>query len=241
MTSGRSGSASGASVSHVSTIRGRGRAPRTSSRKRPARSSHSRSTSAGVGEGRPSACSLSDHATFVMTSHTTGRIRRASQRRSRLRAISSGNSGRPWATTPQTWSNFGIASMPDSSGWISQSSPSPSRSRFARSQSWCSAMRGSSRGSPTAMLQAHPSSGGWMVCVVRSLRESTLYLTARCPSMRFPQKIVCPMKPSLLAFSSVSSSRRARCGSHRRRTIAWKHESQYHCHGYERGLGTLKA
>ena len=49
------------------------------------------------------------------------------------------------------------------------------------------------------------------------------------------------MKPPSEALSRVASSRRAPGGSKRRRTIAWKQESQYHCHGYERGLGTEKA
>ena len=50
------------------------------------------------------------------------------------------------------------------------------------------------------------------------------------------------MKPSgSAAVSSVRSSARAPAGSKRRRTIAWKHESQYHCHGYARGLGTENA
>ncbi len=38
---------------------------------------------------------------------------------------------RPFARQPQTGSNFGEASRPDSSGWTIQSSPSPSRSRLA--------------------------------------------------------------------------------------------------------------
>ncbi len=78
------------------------------------------------------------------------------------------------ARQPQTGSNFGEASRPDSSGWTIQSSPSPSRSRFAASQSACAAIRGSSAGSPTAIFQAQASSGGWIVSVWNELREATL-------------------------------------------------------------------
>jgi hypothetical protein len=35
-------------------------------------------------------------------------------------------------------------------------------------------MRGSAAGSPTAIRQAQASSGGWMVAVLRALREVTL-------------------------------------------------------------------
>ncbi len=81
---------------------------------------------------------------------------------------------RPFERQPQTGSNLGEASSPDSSGCRIQSSPSPSRSRLAASQSICAAMRGSAAGSPTAIRQAQASSGGWIVSVWKELREATL-------------------------------------------------------------------
>ena len=69
-----------------------GRAPPgwASSKNRPRRSSQSRSTRAPVAEGRPSACSESDHIVFTRVSQSTGpprsRIRRASQPSRRLRS-----------------------------------------------------------------------------------------------------------------------------------------------------------
>jgi hypothetical protein len=53
-------------------------------------------------------------------------------------------------------------------------SPSPSRSRFASSQSAWAAIRGSAAGSPTAIRQAQASSGGWIASVWKALREATL-------------------------------------------------------------------
>ena len=48
------------------------------------------------------------------------------------------------------------------------------------------------------------------------------------------------MNPSSrIALSRLSSSARERSGSKRRQTIAAKHESQYHCHGYLLGLGRV--
>ena len=81
---------------------------------------------------------------------------------------------RALARRPQTGSNLGEASRPDSSGWTIQSRPSPSRSRFGASQSIWRAMRGSSAGSPTAIRQAQASSGGWIVSVWKASRERTL-------------------------------------------------------------------
>ena len=101
-------------------------------------------------------------------------IRRASKPSRRLRSTSSGKPIRAFARRPQTGSNFGEASRPDSSGWTIQSSPSPSRSRLAASQSIWAAIRGSAAGSPTAIRQAQASSGGWIVSVCKALREATL-------------------------------------------------------------------
>jgi hypothetical protein len=81
---------------------------------------------------------------------------------------------RPFERRPQTGSNFGEASSPDSSGWTIQSRPSPSRSRLARSHSTCRPIRGSWLGSPTAVRQAQASSGGWIDPVWNDLREVTL-------------------------------------------------------------------
>jgi hypothetical protein len=48
------------------------------------------------------------------------------------------------------------------------------------------------------------------------------------------------MKPSgRIALSRLSSSSRERPLSKRLQTIAAKHESQYHCHGYLLGLGRV--
>ena len=80
----------------------------------------------------------------------------------------------PLARRPQTGSNLGEASRPDSSGWTIQSRPSPSRSRLAASQSIWRQIRGSAAGSPTAIRQAQASSGGWIVSVWRASREATL-------------------------------------------------------------------
>ena len=74
------------------------------------------------------------------------RMRRASKPSRRLRCTSQGKPMRALARRPQTGSNLGEASSPDSSGWTIHSSPSPSRSRCAASQSACAAIRGSSAG-----------------------------------------------------------------------------------------------
>ena len=174
--------------------------PRATSRKRPRRSSQKRSTILGVIEGSPAAILARPQSTFVTTSQSTGPpapiTRRASQPRRRFLAIRKGKSGRACARRPQTASNFGDESRPDSSGWRIQSSPSPSSSRFASSQRWWAAIRGSSAGSPTAMRQAQASSGGWIVEVLGAVFEATLYVQRRCQSTWPCQKIVCPMKPS---------------------------------------------
>ena len=88
-----------------------------------------------------------------------------------------GNNGRPCASArPQTWSNFGDASIPDSSGWISHSSPSSSSARCSRSHAWWASIRGSSAAGPPAPTHAHAhaSSGGWIVRVIRSSRDAML-------------------------------------------------------------------
>ena len=170
ISSGRSGRASGASDAQVTAF---GRPPPgwASSTNRPRSSSQSLAISAGVAEGRPSACSESDQKVLTRTSQRSGppasRIREASKPRRRLWWTRKGKPIRPTDRRPQTSSNFGEASRPDSSGWMIQSSPSPSRSRLRASHSTWAAIRGSAAGSPTAIRHAQASSGGWIVSVCK--------------------------------------------------------------------------
>ena len=93
-------------------------------------------------------------------------------------------------------------------------------------------IRGSSAGSPTAILQAQASSGGWIVSVWKRAARGDVVEGEADRETGWRQKIVWPMKPlGRCAVSRLSSSARARAGSKRRQTIAAKQESQYHCHG----------
>ncbi len=79
-----------------------------------------------------------------------------------------------WARRPQTASNCGEASRPDSSGWTIQISPSPSRSRWRAQPVVVAHDPRHGAGSPTAMRQAQASSGGWMLAVIGASGEVTL-------------------------------------------------------------------
>ncbi len=86
-------------------------------------------------------------------------------------------------------------------------------------------------GSPAATRsQANASSGVWMLAVAVSPHgRAVAYSGARRQRGCACQNAVCGTNPSARpARSSVRSSARARAGSKRLQTIAWKHESQYH-------------
>ena len=146
----------------------RRRAPRASSRNRPVGSCHSRSTSAG--RRRRLAVGLAGQRPHdVGRAPRTAPAARRRAMRARVEAPAAvvvdepGEQRRPCANGPHTWSNFGEASRPTRRAGSSHSRPSPSRSRCSAASVWCSAIRGSSRGSPTASDQAQASSGGWIV------------------------------------------------------------------------------
>ena len=167
-----------------------------------ARSSQRRSTSAGVMDGSPAARRASPHRTFVMTSQSTGPPSVADRRGRPSRgagcgAIRPGKPSRQCARRPQTGSNFGEASRPDSSGCTIHSSPSPSRSRCSTSHSWWAAIRGSSAG----VADRDPPRPGEQGRLDRA-RSSPPGARRRCSRRAgcsdtgCSQKIVWPMNPS---------------------------------------------
>ena len=155
--------------------------------------------------------------TSGLAEHRPAARRGSGARRSRAGGCAGPGSGkpiRPFARRPQTGSNLGEASSPDSSGWTIQSRPSPSRSRFARQPVDLG-------GDPRLLgrvADGDPPGPGQQRRLDRLGLERAC-ARRRCRRAAAPsetgrsQKIVWPMKPSSRwAASRLSSSARARAG-----------------------------